>query len=246
MRTFSLWALLPPIFSVGTAAGLWMVYFVALYNEKVVAMSSEYRGKNGSLYPPFISVTGNFPPASCFFSQVMNMGAFLGFVIGLLRYLQLKKKIEKPWLNDVSAAGFLMGCFGMTLVGNFQLFEEMLIHNIGTLMTFGLGTVYCWMQSYITLKVNLSNEGKAVAIIRFLLSAAITICVALKYALLLNPDRMHAARCQWALVMFFLAFFGTFSVEFRHFHVEMTVDTLEHPVSQFESSDVFRQHLEQL
>uniref|UniRef100_A0A8C6LFM8 Transmembrane protein 150C n=1 Tax=Nothobranchius furzeri TaxID=105023 RepID=A0A8C6LFM8_NOTFU len=192
-------------------------------------------------------VTGNFPPASCFFSQVMNMGAFLGFVIGLLRYLQLKKKIEKPWLNYVSAAGFLMGCFGMTLVGNFQV--KMLIHNIGTLMTFGLGTVYCWMQSYITLKVNLSNEGKAwnwVAKHLFSCATNVLILNSSAPALLLNPDKMHAARCQWALVMFFLAFFGTFSVEFRHFHVDMTVDNLEHPVSQFESSDVFRQHLEQL
>ncbi|MEQ2188272.1 hypothetical protein GOODEAATRI_013336 [Goodea atripinnis] len=263
--------LLPPIFSVCTAAGLWIVYFVALYNKKVLPLSDTYRHRNGSAYSPYISITGNFPPASCIFSQVMNLAAFAGFVMGILRYIQLKNRLDKPWLNIVSVASFSIACFGMTIVGNFQLFELGLIHDVGTLMTFGLGTLYCWLQSYITLRVNLKNEGRAVAISRFLLSAAITLCIILKQEnlrffflllfgwllffvsrfivrllpffkclpafFILNPPdtalvvipHMHSVRCQWALVMFFLIFMGTFAIEFRHCRFDVVCrDAVEH------------------
>lgn len=213
----SLWALLPLIFSVFTAAGLWMVYFVAVAEEKIVPLSSQYKRRNGSksLYAPFISIAGNFPPASFVFSEVMNLAAFLGLIIAVLRYIQLKREI-KHWLNVCGLAFFSLSCFGMTLVGNFQLFLEGMIHNLGTFMTFVPGTLVCWVQTYITLKANLKNEGKTVGIIRFLLSASITVCMILYFSLMSQRLLMEASRSQWALVMFFLTFIGTFAIEFRH------------------------------
>uniref|UniRef100_A0A3P8S6F9 Transmembrane protein 150C n=1 Tax=Amphiprion percula TaxID=161767 RepID=A0A3P8S6F9_AMPPE len=200
------WALLPPAYSICTAAGLWL-----------------------SKYPAFI-VAGNFPPASCIFSGVMNMAAFV-LIIVVLRYLQLKKTLDISWLNFGSLLSFSVGCFGMTLIGNFQ----MMIHNSGTLMTFGLGCLFCWVQSYLTLRANLRNEGRRTAIARFLLSAVITLCIVIKY---------DAARCQWALVMFFLMFIGTFGIEFRHSSFEiMCTDTPRHPVRQSEMSEESRQQL---
>uniref|UniRef100_A0A3Q3FIS0 Transmembrane protein 150C n=1 Tax=Kryptolebias marmoratus TaxID=37003 RepID=A0A3Q3FIS0_KRYMA len=177
--------------------------------------------------------------------QESHVKVSLGFVIGVLRFLQLKNNIDKPWLNYVSATAFSIGCFGMTLVGNFQVSSN-LIHEVGTLMTFGLGTVYFWMQSYITLRVNLKNEGKIVSIARFLLSAAITLCIILKQ-FLVGTSYMHAARCQWALVMFFLIFISTFSIEFRHCGFEMSFkEPVDDLMSAMETSDVFRQQLEPL
>lgn len=55
----------------------------------------------------------------------------------------------------------------------------MAVHNLGTCLTFGMGSIFCWVQSYITLKVNLMNEGKKAAIVRFLLSGIITVCIIL-------------------------------------------------------------------
>ncbi|KAM4719648.1 transmembrane protein 150C isoform 1-T2 [Anableps anableps] len=237
--------LLPPIFSVLTAAGLWMVYFIALSYEKVLSLSLTYRKRNGSAYPPYISLAGNFPPASCFFSQIINLAAFAAFVMGMLRYFQLKTKIDKRWLNIVSVVCFSIACFGMTVVGNFQLLEMGLIHDGGTLLAFGLGTLYCWLQSYITLRVNLNNEGRIVAICRFLLSGTITLCIILKQALVVIPH-MHTVRCQWAVVMFFLMFIGTFAIDFRHCCFEVVCrDAVEHQ-SQTEASDVPREQLQQL
>lgn len=60
-----------------------------------------------------------------------------------------------------------------------QLSNDEELHNIGTSMTFGLGTLFCWVQSVITLKVNLRNEGRRAGIPRFLLSGAITACMLL-------------------------------------------------------------------
>ncbi|CDQ63509.1 unnamed protein product [Oncorhynchus mykiss] len=44
-------------------------------------------------------------------------------------------------------------------------------------MTFGLGTLFCWVQSVITLKVNLRSEGRRAGIPRFVLSGALTACM---------------------------------------------------------------------
>lgn len=50
------------------------------------------------------------------------MGLLLsGFIIGVLRYLQLKPQVHKPWLNISSLVALSLACFGMTLVGNFQV-----------------------------------------------------------------------------------------------------------------------------
>nr|XP_046231978.1 transmembrane protein 150C-like isoform X2 [Scatophagus argus] len=124
MLKCSLWAFLPPVYSAFTAAGLWVVYFVALRDGKIAPLGSKYWSMNGSLYPPYISVAGNFPKASCIFSEVMNLSAFVGFIIGFLRYLQLKPKVTAAWLNVGSLLGFSAGCFGMTLIGNFQVQQQ--------------------------------------------------------------------------------------------------------------------------
>ncbi|XP_026209915.1 transmembrane protein 150C-like [Anabas testudineus] len=248
MWSFSPWALLPPIYSVLTAAGLWLVYFAAVWEKKIVPLSSQYRRGNGSLYPPYISVAGNFPPVSCFFSEVVNLAAFVGFIISVLRFLQLRHRINKPWLNVSSLVVFSVACFGMTLVGNVQVFTQKMVHNLGTCLTFGLGTLFCWVQSYITLKVNLMNEGKKAAVVRFLLSGSITVCIILYFSLMSQRLHMHAARCQWVLVMLFLVFLSTFAIEFRHYRFYMECrENAGDPVNTTETlSDVSRSGVKEL
>ncbi|XP_043106417.1 transmembrane protein 150C isoform X2 [Puntigrus tetrazona] len=236
MRKCSPWMFLPVMFSFFTAAGLWVVYFIAVEDEKITPLSSEY------------NIAGNAPPASCVFSQVMNMAAFVGFILGVLRYLQLKPRVHKPWLNIGSLVALSLACFGMTLVGNFQLSNDEELHNIGTSMTFGLGTLFCWVQSFMTLKVNLRNEGRRAGIPRFLLSGAVTSCMLLYFALMAQRLHMHAARAQWALVMFFLTYLGTFAIEFRHYHFEIVCsDDQDPPLSLSESfSEVSEYQSDQL
>uniref|UniRef100_A0A3Q3K4H6 CWH43-like N-terminal domain-containing protein n=1 Tax=Monopterus albus TaxID=43700 RepID=A0A3Q3K4H6_MONAL len=222
MWNFSLWALLPPVYSVCSAAGLW-----AILDELLNYILHKY-----SILPfSSLSVAGNFPPVSCIFSEVTNLAAFVGFIIAVLRYVQLRHRIDKPWLNVCCLVAFSVACFGMTLVGNFQLFTKEMIHNLGTFLAFGAGTLFCWMQSYITLKVNLNNEGKKVGIIRVLLSGSITACVILYICLMSQGLHMHATQCQWSLVMFFFIFLGTFAIEFRHSRFDIVcTDNCQRPV----------------
>ncbi|MBN3278550.1 T150C protein, partial [Polyodon spathula] len=84
--------------------------------------------------------------------------------------------MRTPWLNIGSLVALCLACFGMTLLGNFQ---ERLQSDCWTTMTFGFGTLACWLQSVVTLKVNLKNEGRTIGIPRVLLSAAVTLSVLL-------------------------------------------------------------------
>ncbi|KAK2818646.1 hypothetical protein Q5P01_024207 [Channa striata] len=211
MWSCSPWAFLPLTYSVCTAAGLWLVYLLAVESKSIAPLGLRQWKKNESLYPPYISNAGDSPPASCIFSLVMNLAAFTGFIIGVLRYLQLKHRLNTPWLNMCSVLAFSGSCVGMTLVGNFQN------SHFGHVLDVGMGLLFCWIQSFLSLKAKVMNEGKKVGILRFFLSGSITFCMILTFFLMSQGIYIHAARCQWALAMFFLVFLGTFTVEFGHY-----------------------------
>lgn len=174
----SVWMFLPLVFTLFTSAGLWIVYFIAVEDDKILPLNSAER-KPGVKHAPYISIAGDEPPASCVFSQVMNMAAFLALVVAVLRFIQLKPKVLNPWLNISGLVALCLSSFGMTLLGNFQLTNDEEIHNVGTSLTFGFGTLTCWIQAALTLKVNIKNEGRKVGIPRVILSASITLCVVL-------------------------------------------------------------------
>ncbi|XP_063271234.1 transmembrane protein 150C isoform X2 [Prinia subflava] len=182
----SVWMFLPLVFTLFTSAGLWIVYFIAVEDNKILPLSVPDR-KPGSKRPPYISIAGDAPPASCVFSQVMNMAAFLALVVAVLRFIQLKPKVLTPWLNISGLVALCLASFGMTLLGNFQLSNDEEIHNVGTSLTFGFGTLACWIQSALTLKINLKNEGRKAGIPRVALSASITLCVVLYILLSCSP-----------------------------------------------------------
>lgn len=239
MKDFSLWAFLPPVFSLCTAAGLWLVYCVAVANQNISPLTSEFWLTNGTLYPPYISIAGNFAPASCIFSQVMNLSAFTGLLIGFLRFLQLRRSSNSVWLNRFSLATFSAACCGMSLLGNFQLFPQTAVHFVGTLLTFGPGTVFCWLQTIVTMKERRAASGAGAAV-RFLLSASITLCIIPYFWLMAEGRHMHAARCQWALVSFLLLFISTFAFDFRHSRfLLVTMETAAPPITQSEQEDMF-------
>lgn len=62
-----------------------------------------------------------FSPKEAFVVYSLIVFWALGFILGVLRYLQLKPKVHKPWLNIGSLVAMSLACFGMTLVGNFQV-----------------------------------------------------------------------------------------------------------------------------
>uniref|UniRef100_A0A672I578 Transmembrane protein 150C n=1 Tax=Salarias fasciatus TaxID=181472 RepID=A0A672I578_SALFA len=159
----------------------------------------------------FLSIAGNFPPASCIFSQVMNLSAF---------NWDPAQDQDRDRDRDQNWDPAQLVCFSWSL---FQIFPQLVVHNLGTALTFGLGLVFCWTQAVITLKAD--QGSRAGAAVRFLLSACITLV-------------FSAARCQWALVSFLLLFISTFALEFRHssFHI-VTLDTAARPFTQSDHRD---------
>ncbi|XP_029332775.1 transmembrane protein 150C isoform X2 [Mus caroli] len=298
----SVWMFLPLVFTLFTSAGLWIVYFIAVEDDKILPLNSAAR-KSGAKHAPYISFAGDDPPASCVFSQVMNMAAFLvhrslpsrkgchscpprGFketsehaaklliislvysaqlirprslwalVVAVLRFIQLKPKVLNPWLNISGLAALCLASFGMTLLDKpvvsrvslcanqifpcqnwrFSLTNDEEIHNVGTSLTFGFGTLTCWIQAALTLKVNIKNEGRRAGIPRVILSAVITLCVVLYFILMAQDIHMYAARVQWGLVMCFLAYFGTLAVEFRHYRYEIVCSEYQENFLSFSES----------
>ncbi|XP_008109204.1 transmembrane protein 150C isoform X2 [Anolis carolinensis] len=231
----SVWMFLPLVLTLFTSAGLWIVYFIAVEDSKILPLNVPY-SPSSSLKPPYISVAGDAPPASCVFSQVMNMAAFLALVVAVLRFIQLKPKVLNPWLNVSGLVALCLASFGMTLLGNFQLTNDEEIHNVGTSLTFGFGTLACWIQSALTLKINLKNEGRKAGIPRVVLSAAITLCVVLYFILMAQKFHMHAAQIQWGMVMCFLCYFGSFAVEFRHYRFEIICSEYQENFLSFSES----------
>uniref|UniRef100_UPI00398F6295 transmembrane protein 150C n=1 Tax=Pristiophorus japonicus TaxID=55135 RepID=UPI00398F6295 len=216
MKKYSIWMFLPIIITLFTTVGLWVTYIIAVNDEKICRLDLPDWTRSCKFRPPFISIAGDAPPASCVFSQVMNMAASLVLVVAVLRFSQLKSKVKKPWLNIFGLIAQSMSCFGMTLVANFQLSNDEEVHNTGTALTFGFGAAACWIQAVLTFMTNIKNEGRKVGILRVLLSLAITVCVILHFVLIAHRTFMHGARTQWALVMLFLLFIGTLGIEFRH------------------------------
>nr|XP_005289526.1 modulator of macroautophagy TMEM150B [Chrysemys picta bellii] len=62
------WALLPVLLAIWGTVGFWVVYAMSVANGSV----------NVTVGFPYISTCGSDPPQSCIFSQVLNVGAFLG------------------------------------------------------------------------------------------------------------------------------------------------------------------------
>ncbi|XP_017718285.1 PREDICTED: transmembrane protein 150B-like, partial [Rhinopithecus bieti] len=70
---------------------------------------------------PYISICGSFPPQSCIFSQVLNMGAALAAWICIIRYHQLRDWGVGRWPNQLILWTGLLCALGTSVVGNFQV-----------------------------------------------------------------------------------------------------------------------------
>ncbi|KAM7113285.1 LOW QUALITY PROTEIN: transmembrane protein 150C [Ciconia maguari] len=150
-------------------------------------------------------------------------------------FIQLKPKVLNPWLNVSGLVALYLVSFGVTLLGNFQLSNNEEIHNVGTSLK-GFGTLACWIQSALTLKISLKNKGQKVGTPRVTLSASITLCMVLYFILMVQGIHMHASRIQWGLVLCFLCYFGTFAVEFGHYRFEIVCSEYQENFLSFSES----------
>ncbi|XP_048962306.1 modulator of macroautophagy TMEM150B isoform X4 [Canis lupus dingo] len=103
-------SLLPAFLALWAITGVWTVFALAVANRSV----------NLTEGFPYISLCGSYPPQSCIFSQLLNMGAAMAAWICIIRYHQLRDWGVGRWFNQVILWTGLLCALGTSVVGNFQ------------------------------------------------------------------------------------------------------------------------------
>lgn len=109
---------------------------------------------------PYISDTGTFSPESCIFGQMINTGAILMGLFVYVRYRQVREICDRNHLDDSIRQknqfstwfGFI-ATFGVTVVGNFQETNLLVVHMLGAFLAFGLGTIWQCLQTWVSFKL---------------------------------------------------------------------------------------------
>ncbi|XP_025053390.1 modulator of macroautophagy TMEM150B isoform X1 [Alligator sinensis] len=201
-----IWALLPVVLAVGAAIGFWVVYAMAVANGSV----------NITVVFPYISTCGSFPPQSCIFGQVLNLGAFVVVWISVLKYQHVREYGCHSALNTTGLVLGLLCALGASIVGNFQQSNQLETHLVGAFLAFAVGVGYFWVQAILTYRVTPRHGGNWIGPIRIFLCAGSTTFLVAMVTLHMLGLRSVAAGCEWALAMTLFLLFGLFAVEFRH------------------------------
>lgn len=107
-------------------------------------------------------------------------------IVGLTiytRYRQIvhvteRHEVLKMFTETLNRKSLYVGyasCFGISLVANFQETNVRIMHYVGAFTCFGMGTVYFWMQSILSLRLQPFITPKYKAEIRLALSVFCTI-----------------------------------------------------------------------
>ncbi|XP_049756170.1 modulator of macroautophagy TMEM150B isoform X5 [Elephas maximus indicus] len=143
-------SLLPAFLAIWAVAGIWTVFALAVANKSV----------NLNEGFPYISICGSYPPQSCLFSQVLNMGAALAAWICILRYHQLQDWGVTRRFNQLILWTGLLSALGTSMVGNFQQKNQKPTHLTGAFLAFFVGILYFWLQLLLFWrKKNLPQPG---------------------------------------------------------------------------------------
>ncbi|EDO35305.1 predicted protein, partial [Nematostella vectensis] len=201
-----------------------------------------YYGHVDALFP-YISDAGSRVPESCIFGQFLNLAAFVAFAAMYIHYKHIKEfnitsmpLVKK--LNNISIWLSAFTCLGLSMVANFQYTSISVPHFIGAFLVFGLGILYCWIQSVISYKMK--NQGMSTALTaftRFALSFASTIFFLISNTTITPTTPLdswtsdqsgydsHLASTfsEWLMGFSFLLFFMTYYREFKKITIAIKV-----------------------
>ncbi|XP_063397991.1 DNA damage-regulated autophagy modulator protein 2-like isoform X2 [Mytilus trossulus] len=135
---------------------------------------------------PYISHTARDSPERCVFGQLINIGAVMLGMNVIVRYWYLKEVFRQKkfaddvvWWQKFNIAGALIGivsALGISMVANFQTDAQKALHYVGAGLAFGLGTVYCFVQTRLSWKLKSNNIGnRYIAIAQLINSIALTV-----------------------------------------------------------------------
>ncbi|KAL8601943.1 hypothetical protein ACOMHN_008435 [Nucella lapillus] len=214
---------------------------------------------------PYISDTGTIPPESCLFGQLLNIYAILtawcmyvrykqvrlyycyaedqGLEAGSARYRSVRRK---QIINKACLVIGVITALGVSIVGNFQEDNVLVVHLIGAMMAFGGSGLYSWIQSLISYKMaKLPNSRACCRHTRVVLCAIHSICfLILLIATKLSVDKfplpmkeiknwkpsqpgytehLFATFAEWVMGFISSAYFLTFVGEFKVVQTKMLI-----------------------
>ncbi|XP_038604937.1 DNA damage-regulated autophagy modulator protein 2 isoform X2 [Tachyglossus aculeatus] len=121
---------------------------------------------------PYISDTGTVAPEKCLFGAMLNIAAVLGMATMYVRYKQVDAlNPENSQIIRINKAGLVLGllsCLGLSVVANFQKTTLFLVHIVGAVLTFGLGTLYIFTQTILSYKMQPKIHGRHIFWIRLI------------------------------------------------------------------------------
>ncbi|XP_070258686.1 modulator of macroautophagy TMEM150B isoform X4 [Myotis yumanensis] len=176
-RALGMWgylALLPAFLALWAATSIWTVFAIAVANKTV----------NLTEGIPYISLCGSFPPQSCIFSQLLNMGAAMAAWICILRYHQFRDWGVGKWFNRLILSSGLLCALGTSMVGNFQQKIQLRVHLTGAFLALFVGHVYFWLQLFLSWRMkSLPQPGAPwIGPLRLLLCSLCTVLLVTKPA----------------------------------------------------------------
>ncbi|MEE6478916.1 hypothetical protein FKM82_012047 [Ascaphus truei] len=165
------WIVLPISLTAFSIPGIWIVYAMAVMNHHVCPVEnwtynltcSGDTTKQGTPKScctledvPLISKCGTYPPESCLFSLIGNVGAFMVVMICVLRYGQVIELSHGSWLNTVALVAGCTNAAGLVMVGNFQVDHAKSLHYIGAGVAFPAGLLFVCLHCILTYHLAIS------------------------------------------------------------------------------------------
>ncbi|XP_053257414.1 transmembrane protein 150A isoform X1 [Podarcis raffonei] len=184
---------------------------------------------------PLISKCGTYPPESCLFSLIGNVGAFMVLVICFLRYGQLIEQSHSSWVNTTALITGCTNAAGLVVVGNFQVDYAKSLHYIGAGVAFPAGLLFVCLQCVLSYHVAISVLDFWMAHLRVFLTTVALISLVLSGIFFIHESFLlqHlAAICEWVFVIDILIFYGTFTYEFGAVSNDTMVAALQHSNSR--------------
>ncbi|KAM4583186.1 DNA damage-regulated autophagy modulator protein 2b [Fundulus diaphanus] len=192
---------------------------------------------------PYISDTGTMAPERCVFGIMMDISAFLGIATVYVRYKQVEALIDENEvkLQRLNCLGLVLGwisSFGMCVVANFQKTTIFSMHLVGAVLTFGVGALYVFFQTAISLYMQPRVHSRTLYLVRlgvgvWTLCSIISMFISsvIMYSILSGvdvPRKLHwipgepgyvahiiSTVSEWSLAFSFISFFLTFIRDFQ-------------------------------
>ncbi|XP_036369164.1 DNA damage-regulated autophagy modulator protein 1 isoform X1 [Octopus sinensis] len=218
-----------------------VVTFLTFITTYVISVS------NGHVTPylPYISDTGAKSPESCIFGQLLTFSTIIALFTLYIRFklIQSLVNVDNSRIHVVNKVSFGLGiiaALGMSLVGNFQESNVLVVHVIGAFMVFGIGSVYEIFQTIMSYMMYPMYNGKKIIIIRMVLSIFSVFFFIMTFIgaglagkeykgnpLAWRPEdegfsyHILSTSCEWLLSVSFLAYFLTFIHDFQKIKINV-------------------------